>query len=82
AGLPGFEITIWHALYAPRGTPAPVLARLNAALEVALKDPQVLARFADLGTTAYPEGRRGPAEARAQLEAEVAKWGRVIRESG
>lgn len=82
AGLPGFEITIWHAVYAPRGTPAPVLARLNAALEVALKDPQVLARFADLGTTAYPEGRRGPAEARAQLEAEVAKWGRVIRESG
>lgn len=82
AGLPGFEITIWHAVYAPRGTPAPVLARLHAALEVALRDPQVLARFADLGTTAYPEGRRGPAEARAQLEAEVAKWGRVIRESG
>ncbi|MBN8942590.1 MAG: tripartite tricarboxylate transporter substrate binding protein BugD [Rhizobiales bacterium] len=82
AGLPGFEITIWHAVYAPRGTPAPVLARLNAALEVALKDPQILARFADLGTTAYPEGRRGPAEARAQLEAEVAKWGRVIREAG
>ncbi|QCI66643.1 tripartite tricarboxylate transporter substrate-binding protein [Phreatobacter stygius] len=82
AGLPGFEITIWHALYAPRGTPAPVLARLNAALEVALKDRQVLARFADLGTTAYPEGRRGPAEARAQLEREVAKWAQVIREAG
>ncbi|MGL4285913.1 MAG: tripartite tricarboxylate transporter substrate-binding protein [Phreatobacter sp.] len=82
AGLPGFEITIWHAVYAPRGTPAPVLAKLNAALEVALRDPQVLARFTDLGTTAYPEGRRGPAAARAQLEAEVAKWGRVIREAG
>jgi tripartite-type tricarboxylate transporter receptor subunit TctC len=82
AGLAGFEISIWHALYAPKGTPAPVVAKLNAALEVALKDPQVLARFADLGTTAYPEGRRGPAEARAQLQAEVEKWGRVIKASG
>lgn len=82
AGLPGFEITIWHALYAPKGTPAPALAKLGAALEAALKDPQVLARFTDLGTTPYPEGRRGAAEARAQLESEVAKWGRVIREAG
>jgi tripartite-type tricarboxylate transporter receptor subunit TctC len=82
AGLAGFEMSIWHALYAPRGTPEPVVAKLNAALEVALKDPQVLARFADLATFAFPEGKRGPAEARAQLEREVEKWGRLIRAAG
>ncbi|MCA0316647.1 MAG: tripartite tricarboxylate transporter substrate binding protein BugD [Proteobacteria bacterium] len=82
AGLANFEVTVWHALYAPRGTPDAVIQRLNAALEVALKDQTVLARFADLGTTAYPAGRRGPAEARAQLEREVEKWRRVITEAG
>jgi tripartite-type tricarboxylate transporter receptor subunit TctC len=82
AGLPNFEVTVWHALYAPRGTPDAVVQRLNAALEVALKDQAVLARFADLGTTPYPAGRRGPAEARAQLEREVEKWRRVITEAG
>ena len=82
AGLANFEVTVWHALYAPRGTPDAVIQRLNAALEVALKDQTVLARFADLGTTAYPAGRRGPGEARAQLEREVEKWRRVITEAG
>ncbi|MBX9991485.1 tripartite tricarboxylate transporter substrate-binding protein [Phreatobacter oligotrophus] len=82
AGLPNFEVTVWHALYAPRGTPAPVVQRLSAALETALKDPAILARFADLGTTAYPAGQRGPAEARAKLESEVAKWRQVITDSG
>ncbi|KAF0135632.1 MAG: hypothetical protein FD152_1260 [Xanthobacteraceae bacterium] len=82
SGLPNFEVTVWHALYAPRGTPAPVIQRLNAALEVALKDATILKRFADLGTTPFPAGQRGPAEARARLESEVAKWRRVISESG
>lgn len=82
SGLPNFEVTVWHALYAPRGTPAPVIQRLNAALEVALKDPTILQRFADLGTTPFAAGQRGPAEARARLESEVAKWRRVISESG
>lgn len=82
AGLPNFEVTVWHALYAPRGTPAAIVQRLNAALEVALKEPTVLQRFADLGTTAFPAGQRGPAEARARLESEVAKWRKVIQESG
>jgi tripartite-type tricarboxylate transporter receptor subunit TctC len=82
AGLPNFEVTVWHALYAPRGTPEPVIQRLNAALEVALKDANVLARFADLGTTPFPAGQRGPAQAAARLESEVAKWRRVITEAG
>ena len=82
AGLAGFDVTVWHAMYAPRGTPGPVIEALHAALEKALEDPVILSRFDELGTVAYPRGRRGPAEARAQLEREVAKWGRVIREAG
>jgi tripartite-type tricarboxylate transporter receptor subunit TctC len=82
AGLAGFDVTVWHALYAPKGTPAPVIARLSAALEKALNDPAILARFDELGTVAYPEGQRGPAETRAQLAREVEKWGRIIREAG
>jgi len=81
-GLAGFEITVWHALYAPKGTPEPVIGRLSAALETALKDPTILARFAELGTTAFPAGKRGPADARAQLEREVEKWRGVIRAAG
>ena len=82
AGLAGFEITQWHALYAPRGTPPATVARLSAALEKALGDPTIVARLADLGTVVFPADRRGPEHAREQLRREVEKWQRVIREAG
>ena len=82
AGLPDFEITQWHALYAPRGTAPAIVARLSAALEKALAEPSVVARFADLGTVLFPADRRGPDATRDQLRNEVEKWERVIRESG
>jgi tripartite-type tricarboxylate transporter receptor subunit TctC len=82
AGLAGFDVTVWHALYAPKGTPQAVIEKVHAALEVALRDPTVLARFEELGALAYPPGERGPAAARAQLEREVAKWRDVIRAAG
>lgn len=82
AGLAGFDVTVWHALYAPKGTPPAVIEKVHAALEVALRDPTVLARFEELGALAYPPGERGPAAARAQLEREVAKWRDVIRAAG
>ncbi len=50
AGLPNFEVTVWHGLYAPKGTPKAIIDRLDAALKVALKDPTLKQRFADLGT--------------------------------
>ena len=82
AGLGRFEMVIWHALYAPKGTPAPVIDRLSAALETALGEQAVTARFADLGTMPFQAGRRGPGEAGAQLRREVEKWGALIREAG
>ncbi|MBL8568615.1 MAG: tripartite tricarboxylate transporter substrate binding protein BugD [Phreatobacter sp.] len=82
AGLAGFDVTVWHALYAPKGTPPAVIEKLSAALEAALRDPVILARFEELGTVPYPAGGRGPEATRAQLAREVEKWGRIIREGG
>ena len=82
AGLPGFELVQWHALYAPKGTPAPIVAKLSAALEKALADPKVLARFDDFATVLFPANARGPAATDARLKNEVALWGKVIKDAG
>ena len=82
AGLDRFEIVQWHALFAPKGTPKPIIDKLSAALEKALNEGSIIDRFADLGTVPFPAGRRGPSETGAQLRNEVEKWGRVIREAG
>ncbi|WP_439573633.1 tripartite tricarboxylate transporter substrate-binding protein [Phreatobacter sp.] len=82
AGIPGFEVTVWNALYAPKGTPPAIVDRLYQAMEVALKDETILKRFSDLGTALFPAGQRGPDATRARLVAEVEKWRRVIAESG
>lgn len=82
SGIKGFEVTVWHALYAPRGTPQPIVDKLYAALEVALKDEKILKTFDDLGTALFPAGKRGPADTRKQLESEVAKWRKVITDAG
>lgn len=82
SGLPGFEITQWHALYAPKGTPAPVIAKLSAALEKALADPKVLARFDDFATVLFPANARGPAANDARLKSEVERWAKVIKDAG
>ena len=82
AGLPGFEITQWHALYAPKGTPAPIIEKLNGAFEQALANPKVLARFADFGTVLFPANARGPAANDARLKSEVERWAKVIKDAG
>jgi tripartite-type tricarboxylate transporter receptor subunit TctC len=60
AGLPGFEVAIWHGLYAPKGTPKPVIDSLAAALQQALRDPLVKTRFAELGTEPVSADRARP----------------------
>jgi tripartite-type tricarboxylate transporter receptor subunit TctC len=81
-GLKGFEVGIWHALYAPKGTPKPVIDKLVAALQDAVKDPTVIQRFADLGATAYPASKATPAALEAHLKAEIDKWGPIIKKAG
>jgi tripartite-type tricarboxylate transporter receptor subunit TctC len=81
-GLKGFQVGIWHALYAPKGTPKEAIDKLVAALQAAVKDPDVNKRFADLGATAYPADRATSAALQAHLKAEIDKWAPIIKKAG
>jgi tripartite-type tricarboxylate transporter receptor subunit TctC len=81
-GIKGFELTNWHGLYAPRGTPAPVIAKLNEALGKALADPDIVKRFEDLGTVLFPAAERTPAAHKAKFEAELVRWAEATKKAG
>ncbi|WP_458097499.1 tripartite tricarboxylate transporter substrate-binding protein [Roseomonas sp. WA12] len=78
AGLPGFEVTVWHGLYAPKGTPAPICARLTASLQAALRDPRIIERFAAIGTSPASQADATPEAHRRFWTADIAKWKPVI----
>jgi tripartite-type tricarboxylate transporter receptor subunit TctC len=82
AGIPGFEVTVWHALYSSKGTPKPVIDTLTKALQGALKDATVKQRFADLGTEPVAENRATPQALRTHLKAEIDKWAPIIKAAG
>jgi tripartite-type tricarboxylate transporter receptor subunit TctC len=82
AGLPEFEVAIWHGLYAPKGTPKPVIDKLAGALQVALGDALVKTRFAELGTEPVSADRAKPEALRAHLKAEIDKWAPIIKAAG
>ncbi len=82
AGLPNFEVSVWHALYAPKGTPPAIVAQLTKGLQDALRDATVKQRFAELGAEPVAESRATPEALRAHLKAEIAKWGPIIRKAG
>jgi len=82
AGLPGFEITVWFAMYAPKGTPKPVINTLSSALQEALKDPDLKSRLAASGAEAVAPERARPEALRAFLKAEIDKWVPIIQKSG
>ena len=81
-GLKGFEIGIWHGLYAPKGTPKPVIDKLSSALQQSVKDETVRKRFADLGAETMPPERATPEALRKHLKAEIDKWGPLIKKAG
>ena len=82
SGLKDFDVQIWHGVYAPKGTPPAVLAKLNGALRVALKDPELIRREEALGLTVVTDDRLDPAGHRKFLEAEKARWAKVIKDAG
>ena len=82
SGLPDFSVTVWHGLYAPKNTPAPVLAKLNDALRGALKDPELIKRQEALGITVVSDSRVEPAAHKKFVEGEVARWAKVIQAAG
>ena len=81
-GLKGFNVTIWHALYAPKGTPKAVVETINAALRAALKDPEFIKREEALGAVVVTDARLSPTEHKKFVEAEIAKWGPAIKAAG
>lgn len=82
AGLTDFNVTVWHGVYAPRGTPPEVLAKLNAAVREALKDPDLIKRQEALGLRLVTDSRLSASGHKAYVQAEMARWGKVIKDSG
>ncbi len=82
AGLPEFEVSVWHGLYAPKGTPAEIQQRLSRALQAALRDEKLAARFADLGTAPVAQDRATPEAHRRFWQADIAKWRPIIQAAG
>jgi tripartite-type tricarboxylate transporter receptor subunit TctC len=82
SGVPGFNFSVWHGLYAPRGTPPDVIEKINAALRTALKDPELIKRQEALGITVVTDGRLAPAEHKKFFESEVSRWTKTIRDAG
>jgi tripartite-type tricarboxylate transporter receptor subunit TctC len=82
SGLKGFNVSIWHGMYAPKSTPKPVLDKLNNALRTALKDPEFIKRQEALGAVVVTDARTGGAEHKKFVEAEIAKWGPAIKAAG
>lgn len=79
AGLPDFHVVLWSGLWAPKGTPKEIIARLNAALVEALNDPAVRKRMADVGLDIPPRDRLTPEALGAYQRAEVKKWWPLIK---
>ena len=82
SGLKGFNVSIWHGMYAPKGTPKPVVDKLNAALRATLKDPEFIKRQEALGAVVVTDARLAGAEHKKFVEAEIAKWGPAIKAAG
>ena len=81
-GLKGANVAIWHGLYAPKGTPKPVLDKLVSSMQEALRDPTVNQRFSELGAVTFPASQQTPAALQAHLKAEIAKWAPLIKAAG
>ena len=81
-GLPNFEVSIYHGLYAPKGTPAPVLKTLNDALKVALKDPDFIKKQEGLGAVVVNDNRVEPAAHKSFIANDIGKWTPIIKAAG
>ena len=81
-GLKGFNVGIWHGLYAPKGTPKAVVDQVNTAMKAALKDPVFVKNQLALGAVIIDDNRVNGAEHKKFVEAEINKWGPVIKAAG
>lgn len=81
-GLKGFEVKVWHGMYAPKGTPAPILKKINTALRFAMSDPVVKQRLSDLSSDIPSQDKMTADGLREHLKLEINKWGPIIRKAG
>jgi tripartite-type tricarboxylate transporter receptor subunit TctC len=79
AGLPGFQTSVWNALWAPKGTPKDIVTRLNTAIVEALADPTTRARLTEMGQQPVPRDQQAPEALRALHKAEIEKWWPIIK---
>lgn len=79
AGMDSMDLSIWHAIYAPKGTPKPVVDKLQSALDAALEDPALKERFTALGAIVVSKRDRTPDGLRAKLQSEVDRWRTVLK---
>jgi tripartite-type tricarboxylate transporter receptor subunit TctC len=82
AGLPGFYFSFWHALWAPKGAPKPIIDKLNAALKTALANPATRKKLVDLAQEIFPVDQQSPEALRKFQQAEIDKWWPIIKEAG
>jgi len=82
SGLPDFQMVVWYAMYAPKGTPKPIIDKLSAALQKALRDPEVQERLAQSGAETVPPERARPDVLRDHLKVEIDRWVPIIRRAG
>ena len=82
SGMKGFNVSIWHGMYAPKGTPKAILDQLNTALRASLKDPEFIKRQEALGAVVVTDARLGGAEHKKFVESEINKWGPAIKAAG
>ena len=81
-GLPGFEVVVWHGVYAPKGTPKAAVDKLNEALRQSLQDADVKARLAELGAEIVPPEKQTPQGLQNWVKSEIDKWTPIIRKAG
>ncbi len=79
AGLPGYYVASWHAVWVPKGTPQDVIEKLNSGVVQALTDPHTRKRLAEVGQDVYPTDQLTPAALRAFHTAETEKWGPIVK---
>lgn len=82
AGLKGFEVSAWHGIYAPKGTPDAIVQKLSKALQAALKDPDLVKRFGDINTDPVSQEEATPAALKTLLDSEVDRWAPIIKSTG
>ena len=82
AGLKGFEVSAWHGIYAPKGTPDAIVQKLSKALQAALKDPDLVKRFGDINTDPVSQEEATPKALKTLLDSEVDRWAPIIKSTG